>query len=269
MSQLHASCGGVLLQLSRSFRARHRFAKGTTRRLQAPLTLVRTRLSLCRAARRPRDKSITRRAVRVIARRGRHLDGLIEALLSVDRLRAITHGRGVRVRKLVRRILASLRPLTRRGGVRLLRGTRGSSSKESSKARRPLLISYDIGDGRGPRSRLVLAKDSVLVCQVVCGLIRGTVGCGQMSKAIAMSTGERGGRIILAITSAKGKVSRAFQRRVFRPFFQMSGSEDHRLNNIKLKLTLIHRVIQIRSKGVRIHKGRRNKAAFRIEVEVR
>lgn len=203
------SFGGVVRQLGRKFATRQRFAKGTTRRLHAPLTLVRTRVrlfSIRRASVGPRAT----RFLELLRRRARHVSRVAGALLRVDRLHGVGYDSGVRLTPVASRIFTSLTPVTSRGGMSLAHSN----------------------------STLVV-NDSALVCHVVFGLARGTIHCAQHSSMVGVSVIYGRGSIRVHMESGNRKVPRRCERDVFRPFFHISGTHDERRNKINLKLTLM------------------------------
>lgn len=216
VSHLAESFGSVLTHLSGTFSTRGRFITDTTRRLHAPLTMVRAGLRIfCGGPRRtPRRCS---ELFAVLRRRAKQLSRLTRVLLSVANLRAMRHSSAVSLTTLARRIFYSLSPITRGRRVQLVRA----------------------------RNSYAIANDCVLLCQTICGLIRGTVGCGQPSNSIAM--GVRSTRsTILRMASANVNVSPSGRGGVFSPFCHISGSHDHTVNNTNLKLTLMDRVTERR-----------------------
>lgn len=203
------SFGDVVGQLSRNFSTRHRFAKGTTRRLQAPLTLARTRVRLF-TTRRPSIRPRATRFLGLLRRRARQVSRVAGALLRVDRLHSIPYGSEVRLTPVVRRVVASLRPVTRRGKVTL-----GCSNGNA------------------------VVNDSALVCELVFGLARGTVQCGHTGTRIRVSIYSSNSGVSVHIHSGNRNVPRRCERDVFRPFFHVSGSHDETRNKMNLKLSLI------------------------------
>lgn len=213
------------------------FATGISRRLGAPLASV----SNCNRV--LRDGVIHPRSIprvnKVVCGRSRHLVGLARSVVRLSRLRRCSCGPVVSCISLVPIIGCYISILgfgTRGGGIRV--AIRNAS--------------YGIGNAGS------------LVRRLICGLIRGTVGCGISNNGMAISISRRSDQIYLGISSANVNVPRGCLNEIFRHFFEISGSHSGTANNAKLNLTVIGRATRCLNNNISIGDGRGRNARVAI-----
>lgn len=196
------------------------FATGISRRLGAPLATVSNCTRLVRG-----NVIRGRRRVRFTARveeGTRHLLSLVGSVVGLSRLssdRTRRNFRRLSLCNLIGSYVRGLRIGTRREGMTL-----GFSN-----------ASY------------VMQNGERLLARLIRGLYRGTVHCGGRNNAMGIAMRGLNNGAILAIRSGNVNVPGSRRRHIFRHFCEISGDHSGRANNANLKLTVMGRVIRLRS----------------------
>ncbi len=215
----------------------HRFATGMARRLGAPLA------SVSNFTRLVQSKLIGTRSMphftKDVCSRDRHLCALMRSVVGLSHVSdhiSVPRGTPIGLLRIYRVITSRLRPTTQHGRMAL----------------------------RMRNRTLAIFNTRSVLCRVMCGLYSGTVGCGQPNNLIAINIGGINTVSILAIRSANVNVPPRRRDHVFRQFCQISGDRSGRVNNAKLKLSVMGRDTAFRVTRVRIRDALKRNAAVAI-----